>query len=84
MDEHQRMVADKLTVAELVTTQLVAFPPLVRLRELALTLRRCKQKAFPVTTEVDAAYQSGELKPWQQHQHAGLRVCSIASIVTRI
>ena len=61
MDEHQRIVADKLTVAELVTTQLVALPPVVRLRELALTLSRCKHQAFPVTPEVDAAFQSGVL-----------------------
>lgn len=58
-EAHQRMVNDKLTVAELAATALVALPPLVPLRELADTLRACRHQAFPVTSDVKAAYQSG-------------------------
>lgn len=73
MDERQRVLADKLTVAELVTTQVVALPPVVRLRELISTMRRCKHQAFPITPEVDAALLSGEqaTNPHQTACHAG-------------
>ena len=59
------MVNDKLAVAELAATALVALPPLVPLRELADTLRACRHQAFPVTSDVKAAYQSGTRGSWQ-------------------
>ena len=31
----------------------------VQVRELVATLQKCRHQAFPVTPEVDAAYQSG-------------------------
>ena len=58
-EAHQRMVNDKLAVAELAATALVALPPVVPLRELVDTLRACRHQAFPVTLDVKAAYLSG-------------------------
>ena len=58
-DARQRMVNDKLAVSELATTALVALPPIVRLRELAEALRSTRHQAFPVTSDVKAALQSG-------------------------
>ena len=39
LDAYQKMIADKLTTAELMTTAVVALPPVVRVRELVDTLR---------------------------------------------
>ncbi len=60
-EPRQRMVNDKLTVSEVATTALVALPPIVPLRQLAETLRSCRHAAFPVTPDIKAAYQSGEM-----------------------
>ena len=32
------------------------------MRELVATLQKCRHQAFPVTPEVEAAYQSGEVR----------------------
>ncbi|KAK9808763.1 hypothetical protein WJX72_003174 [[Myrmecia] bisecta] len=63
LESHQRMVADKLTVSELATTQLVAVPPVMPVRELVETLQRCGHQAFPVTPDVAKAYTSDETFP---------------------
>lgn len=55
----QQMIDDKLTVAELASTSIVALPPVVRLRDLIDTLRSCSHQAFPVTPEVEAAKEPG-------------------------
>ena len=60
-DARQRMVNDKMAASELATTELVALPPIVRLCELADTLRGCRHQAFPVTPDAKAAAQSGAL-----------------------
>ena len=36
---------------------------MLQVRELVATLQKCRHQAFPVTPEVDAAYQSGETPP---------------------
>ena len=53
------MTADKISVGELATTQLVALPPVPLCSELVATLQKCKHQAFPVTSEVSQAFQSG-------------------------
>ena len=60
-EAHQRMVNDKLAVAELAATALVALPPLVPLRELADTLRACR---LPVRRVRTRGAQSVCLKSW--------------------
>lgn len=55
LDVHQQMVDDKLTVSELMTTSMIALPPVVPVRRLVDTLRMCNHQAFPVTPEVEKA-----------------------------
>ncbi|KAI7845409.1 hypothetical protein COHA_001114 [Chlorella ohadii] len=50
-----KMVDDKLTVSELMTTSMIALPPVVPVRRLVDTLRMCNHQAFPVTPEVEKA-----------------------------
>lgn len=58
------MVNDKLAVSELMTTSLIALPPVVPVRRLVDTLRMCSHQAFPVTPEVEKALgTSGEAGP---------------------
>lgn len=66
LDVHQQMIDDKLTVSELMTTSLIALPPVVPVRRLVDTLRMCSHQAFPVTPEVDKALgTTGE--PFELH-----------------
>lgn len=58
METHQQMVADKLTVGQLMTTCLLALPPLVPVHQLVTTLRTATHHSFPVTTEVETAMRS--------------------------
>ena len=58
-EAHQRMMAEKISVGELATTQLIALPPVPSCAELIATLKRSKHQAFPITAEVSQAYQSG-------------------------
>lgn len=58
LEPHQRMVAGKVSVNELMTTQLVALPPVVHLRELVDTLRKVRHQTFPVTNDIKKAYES--------------------------
>lgn len=58
METHQQMVADKLTVGQLMTTSLLALPPLVPVQHLVATLRASTHHSFPVTTEVETAMRS--------------------------
>ena len=58
METHQQMVADKLTVGQLMTTQLLALPPIVPVRQLVSTLRSAAHHSFPVTREVEIAMGS--------------------------
>ena len=58
METHQQMVADKLTVGQLMTTNLLALPPLVPVRQLISTLRAASHHSFPVTKEVETAMRS--------------------------
>ena len=53
------MMAEKISVGELATTQLIALKPLTPCADLVATLRSSRHQAFPVTAEVGQAYQSG-------------------------
>jgi hypothetical protein len=55
LDVHQQMIDDKLSVSELMTTSLLALPPVVPVRRLVDALRMCSHQAFPVTPEVEKA-----------------------------
>ena len=61
MQLRQAMVADKLTVGELMCTSLVALPPVVPLRQLVATLRGCRHTSFPVAEDPAAAAQPGQV-----------------------
>lgn len=50
------MVSDKLSVGELMTTQLTALEPIVLVSKLETVLRRCAHQAFPITSEVEKAF----------------------------
>ena len=51
----EQMVDDKLSVSELMTTSLIALPPVVPVRRVVDVLRMCAHQAFPVTPQVDRA-----------------------------
>ena len=53
------MMAEKISVGELATTQLIALPPVPSCAELVATLKSSMHQAFPITAEVTQAYQSG-------------------------
>ena len=53
------MTADKISVGELATTQIVALPPVPLCSELVEALQRCPHEALPITPEVAKAFQSG-------------------------
>lgn len=60
------MVDDKLSVSELMTTSLIALPPVVPVRRLVDTLRMCAHQAFPVTPEVEKALgDTGGRRAWE-------------------
>eukprot|EP00884_Botryococcus_braunii_P006609 jgi/Botrbrau1/1594/Bobra.0185s0013.2 len=65
LSAHQKMIADKLSVAELMSMAVVALPPVVLVRQLVETLRCCNHGAFPVTPDVKKAYDSAE--PFASH-----------------
>ena len=50
-----QLVDDKLSVSELMTTSLIALPPVVPVRRVVDVLRMCAHQAFPVTPQVDRA-----------------------------
>lgn len=56
MESHQRMVSDKLSVGELMTTQMTALEPIMLVSKLEAVLKRCAHQAFPITTEVEKAF----------------------------
>ncbi len=60
MESHQRMVSDKLSVGELMTTQMTALEPVMLVSKLESVLRRCAHQAFPITTEVDKAFAASK------------------------
>ena len=61
MQLQQAMVADKLTAGELMSTALVALPPLVPVETLVKTLATCRHAAFPVTEDPAAAAEPGQV-----------------------
>ncbi|DBA70944.1 TPA: hypothetical protein ACH3X2_011387 [Trebouxia sp. C0005] len=63
LESHQRMVSDKLSVGELMTTQMTALEPVMLVSKLEGVLRRCAHQAFPITTEVDKAFAANESFP---------------------
>ncbi|KAK9816592.1 hypothetical protein WJX72_002361 [[Myrmecia] bisecta] len=65
LSAHQKMIADKLTVSELMTMAVVALPPVVKVRQLVETLRCCSHQSFPVTPDVKRAFDSAE--PFDLH-----------------
>ena len=44
LDSHQKMIADKLAIAELATTGVVALPPVVPIGQLLDVLRSCNHQ----------------------------------------
>ena len=62
-EAHQRMMAEKISVGELATTQMIALKPVPTCADLVSTLRSSGHQAFPITAEVSQAYQSG-LRFW--------------------
>ena len=54
------MVSDKLSVGELMTTQMTALEPVMLVSKLESVLRRCAHQAFPITTEVDKAFAASK------------------------
>ena len=80
METHQQMVADKLTVGQLMTTSLLALPPLVPVHQLVATLRSAAHHSFPVTSEVETAMRSQDAfelqvpSPRAYHLKVGVRV----------
>ena len=60
LESHQRMVSDKLSVGELMTTQMTALEPVMLVSKLESVLRRCAHQAFPITTEVDKAFAASK------------------------
>jgi CBS domain-containing protein len=54
------MVADKLNVRELMTTSLVALPPIVPVSVLVDTLQKHRHHSFPVTPDTEKAWNSDE------------------------
>ena len=60
LESHQRMVSDKLSVGELMTTQMTALEPVMLVSKLEGVLRRCAHQAFPITTEVDKAFAASK------------------------
>ncbi|KAL4855536.1 Chloride channel protein A [Chlorella vulgaris] len=66
LDVHQQMIDDKLSASELMTTSLIALPPVVPVRRLIDTLRMCNHQAFPVTPEVEKALDASN-EPFALH-----------------
>lgn len=62
MQLRQAMVADKLTAGELMSTSLVALPPVVPLRQLLRVLSACRHSSFPLTEDPAAAAAPGQVK----------------------
>ena len=54
------MVSDKLSVGELMTTQLTALEPVMLVSKLELVLKRCAHQAFPITSDVDKAFSASK------------------------
>ena len=54
------MVSDKLSVGELMTTQMTALEPVMLVSKLEGVLRRCAHQAFPITNEVEKAFAASE------------------------
>ena len=72
------MVDDKLSVSELMTTSLIALPPVVPVRRLVDALRMCAHQAFPVTPEVEKALGDTGARGrrrglWRREKRCGLR-----------
>eukprot|EP00891_Asterochloris_glomerata_P005649 jgi/Astpho2/5649/gw1.00079.232.1_t len=65
LSSHQKMIADKLTVSELMTMAVVAMPPIVKMKQLVETLRCCSHQAFAVTPDVKRAFETVE--PFDLH-----------------
>jgi hypothetical protein len=55
LEFHQKVVAQKLNVGDLQTTQLLALPPVVLLQDAIDFLRMTTHSSFPITYEVDRA-----------------------------
>ena len=54
------MVSDKLSVGELMTTQMTALEPVMLVSKLEGVLRRCAHQAFPITNEVAKAFAASK------------------------
>lgn len=61
------MVSDKLSVGELMTTQLTALEPVMLVSKLQMVLTRCAHQAFPITSDVDKAFSASKLLPLLSH-----------------
>ncbi len=55
LDSHQRMIADKLSVSELMSPGVTALPPLVPVAQLIETLRSCSHQASAVLPAAQTA-----------------------------
>ncbi|KAL3138646.1 hypothetical protein ABBQ32_006406 [Trebouxia sp. C0010 RCD-2024] len=63
LESHQRMVSDKLSVGELMTTQMTALEPIMLVSKLETVLKRCAHQAFPITSEVEKAFAANDSFP---------------------
>ena len=62
------MVSDKLSVGELMTTQMTALEPVMLVSKLEGVLRRCAHQAFPITNEVEKAFAASKFSSQMIHQ----------------
>lgn len=53
METESRMVHDELSVNELMSTEMVCLPPVIRISALAATLRRFSHGGFPISSEAE-------------------------------
>ena len=70
------MVSDKLSVGELMTTQMTALEPVMLISKLEGVLKRCAHQAFPVTNEVDKAFAASESL---QHVLLEVQACHVGT-----
>lgn len=69
------MVSDKLSVGELMTTQMTALEPIMLVSKLESVLKRCAHQAFPITTEVEKAFAASKPHRLAVHKHTGKGFC---------
>lgn len=73
------MVSDKLSVGELMTTQLTALEPVMLVSKLETVLKRCAHQAFPITNEVDKAFSASKSAAIIAHKQLGPVISSLYS-----